>query len=77
MFDSNFFDDVGDFFVLKLDELATLFANEVVVLRVAVVVLVHVAVVCAGDFSQQPRIFQAEQCSLNGRAAHTSAVLAL
>ena len=52
MFLGDFFENFRDLFILKLFELATFFADEVIVLWVAVVVLVNFAVVCACNFAE-------------------------
>ena len=76
MLGRDFFEECGDVFVSKFDELAALFADEVIVLGVAVVVFVDFAVVGAGDFANESGIFKFADGAINGCAADTTPVTA-
>src|SRR4029077_7621127 len=56
------------------DQRAAFAANQMVVLRVAVIVLVDFAVVTASDFAQQPRQDHVVKSPVDGGAADTCAV---
>lgn len=55
---ADFLHDHGDCLVGELDQLAALRANQMVVLRVAVVVFVDLTAVRSRDFAEQARFFQ-------------------
>ena len=62
---------------MKLDQLAALGANHVVVLRVPVIVLVNFAAVGASDFTEQPGLLHQIERAVNGRPADSLAVRAI
>ncbi|MEY3457970.1 MAG: hypothetical protein RL215_1127, partial [Planctomycetota bacterium] len=72
----DFFEEGGDVFVAKFNELAAFFADEVIVLWVAVVVFIDFAVVSAGDFANESGVFEFADGAIDGCAADASAVAA-
>lgn len=59
---ADFLHDRGDRFVGEFDQLAALRADQMVVLRVAVVVLVNFTAVGPRDLAEQARLFQQFEC---------------
>ena len=76
MLGRDFFEECGDVFVAKFDELAAFFADEVIVLRVAIVVFVDFAIVGAGDFANESGVFEFADGAIHGGAADAAAVAA-
>ena len=70
---ANLLDDCGDRFVGELDQFAALRTDQVVVLRVTVVVLVDLTTIRPRDFAEQTRLFQQLESAVHGRSADTSA----
>ena len=76
MLGRDFFEECGDVFVAEFDELAAFFADEVIVLWVAVVVFVDFAVIGAGDFANESGVFEFADGAIDGGAADATAVAA-
>lgn len=74
MLGRDFFEESGDVFVSKFDELAAFFADEVIVLGVAVVVFIDFAVVCSGDFANESCVFKFADGAIDGCTADTPPV---
>lgn len=70
------FDEFGDLFVVEFFEAAAFFADQVIVLGVAVVVFVDFAVVVAGDATEQACFFELGKGTVDGRAGDAFAVFA-
>jgi hypothetical protein len=64
----DFFEEGRDFFIAKFYELAAFFADEMIMLRVTVVVFVDFAVVCPGNFADESGIFEFANGAIDGGA---------
>jgi hypothetical protein len=71
---SNSFQDSRDFFVAKLDELLALFADEVVVLRVPIIVFVNFTVIRTRNFTNQACLFERTDGPIDCRPADSPTV---
>src|SRR5262245_55431390 len=65
----------GDRFVGELDQLSALRANQVVMLRIAIVVLVYLAAGGAGDLAEQTGFLKKFQRAIDRRAADAAPTL--
>lgn len=61
---------------MKLDQCSALAADQMVVLRIAVVVLIHVSVIGPGDFAQQSGFFEIRQRPVDCGTADATTVFA-
>ena len=72
---ANLVNDDGDRFVGELDQLSALRADQVIVLRIAIVVLVDFAAGGARDLAEQAGFFQKSQGAIDRRTADAAATL--
>ena len=64
----------GNLLIPKLNQRVAFLANEVIVLRVAIVVFVNFAVVRAGNLTNEPGIFHVANCPVDCRSTYSNAV---
>lgn len=70
------FEQRGDLFIAEFNQLTAFFADEVVVLGVAVVMFVDFTVVGTGDFADESGVFEFADGAIDSGAADAAAIAA-
>ena len=65
MVPGDYLQQFGNFFIVKFDQVTAFLADQMIMLRVTVVVFVQIAIALPSDFANQSRFFQIAQVSID------------